>query len=61
MLTAIEAAERLGISKSGLLKLVERGTLKASRFGNAYAFAPRDVERAKSRPAPGRPKMEKSI
>jgi excisionase family DNA binding protein len=55
MLTSIEAAERLGITKRGLLKLVERGALRAMRHGNAFAFSPADIERARSRPRPGRP------
>jgi excisionase family DNA binding protein len=55
LLTTTQTAEHLGITPAGVRKLVERGKLRASRFGNALAFSPADVDRAKGRPAPGRP------
>jgi excisionase family DNA binding protein len=55
MLTTKQAAEHLGITPAGVRKLVERGQLRAGRFANALAFSPADVDRAKGRPAPGRP------
>jgi excisionase family DNA binding protein len=59
VLTTTQAAEELGITRKAVHKLVERGGLKVARFGNAFSFLPSDVERAKSRPAPGRPKAKK--
>jgi excisionase family DNA binding protein len=56
LLTSHEAAAQLGIGVKGVHKLVQRGTLRASRFGKSLAFLPADVERAKSRPSLGRPK-----
>ena len=53
LLTTTEAADRLGISRDGVHKLVQRGTLKATRFANAYGFTPADVERAGKRPRAG--------
>ena len=57
MLTTNQAADELGITANGVRKLVERQQLRASRFGNAFAFEPADVERAKARPGRGRPKV----
>jgi excisionase family DNA binding protein len=54
--TTTQAAEQLGISPAGVRKLVQRGKLKASMFGGVLAFRPADIERAKGRPKPGRPK-----
>jgi excisionase family DNA binding protein len=59
LLTSAQAAGELGITKRGLHKLVERGALRATRFGNALAFTAAEVERAKSRRPPGRPPRKK--
>ena len=59
-LTTSEAAELLGISTHGVHKLVARGSLKAMRHGNAYAFDRAEIQRAKRRPRPGRPPAKKS-
>jgi excisionase family DNA binding protein len=53
LLTTTEAAAALGISRDGVHKLVQRGTLKATRFANAYAFTPADVARVGKRPRAG--------
>ena len=55
LLTTTQAAAELGIAPTSVRKLVERGDLKATRFGSQLAFTPADVQRAKSRPGRGRP------
>ena len=56
LLTAVQAAKILGVSRQRVQQLVDEGVIKASRFGRALAFRPVDVERAKSRRGPGRPR-----
>ena len=46
-LTAREVARELGITKDGVIKLVQRGKLKAYRFGHMLAIARSDFEEFK--------------
>ena len=59
LLTAREAAEELGITPKAIHKLVERGILSASKFGESptapLMFESADVAAAQNRRKPGRP------
>jgi excisionase family DNA binding protein len=57
LLTTTQTAAELRMSVRGVRKLIERGGLKAERVGRDYLVSPADIERAKSRPGPGRPKV----
>ena len=56
LLTTTQAAAALGITPVGVRKLVQRGKIKAQLFAGVLAFKPADVERAKGRAKPGRPR-----
>ncbi len=56
-LTTRQAAEVLGITQKGVGKLIERGKLTAEKVGRDLLIRRADVERAKSRPGRGRPKL----
>ena len=43
-LTTKEAARRLGISQMAVGQAIRRGSLKAARFGTAYAIDPKELE-----------------
>jgi excisionase family DNA binding protein len=58
LLTTTQAAQQLGIRPTSVRKLVERGKLRASRFGASLMFTSAAVERAKGRPGIGRPKAD---
>lgn len=59
MLTTRDAAERLGITARAVVLLIQRGQLKAQKFGRDYAIEPAEVERylRERRPA-HRPKKQ---
>jgi excisionase family DNA binding protein len=64
LLTTQQAAEALGISQKGVLKAIERGTLKAQKFGSerrgVYLIERADVERYDRERKIGRPKKGKT-
>lgn len=45
MLTVSQAAERLGLDRSTLLRQIARGTLHATRLGSVWVITPAEVER----------------
>jgi excisionase family DNA binding protein len=45
MLTVSQAAERLGLDRSTLLRQITRGTLHATRLGSVWVITPAEVER----------------
>jgi excisionase family DNA binding protein len=53
LLSTAQAAEELGISRRGVQKLIEYGTLPAMRVGRDYLITLEDVQRAKKRPRAG--------
>ena len=55
LLTTIEAATRLGLSKPRITALIRAGRLPAERFGNAYMIKESDLKLVEDR-KPGRPK-----
>ena len=48
-LTTAETAARLGITVASVRKAIERGRLRASRFGTTLAFDVAEVERYQRR------------
>ncbi len=56
LLTAVQAAKILGVTRQRVQQMADRGQLPGRRFGRAWAFRPVDVERAKTRRSPGRPR-----
>jgi excisionase family DNA binding protein len=56
MLTTTEAAERLGISKRSVARLIKRGRIAAEKRGRDYLIEEAEVERAQTRPGRGRPR-----
>jgi excisionase family DNA binding protein len=59
VLTALEAAARLGVSKRRVIALIEAGRLPAERFGNAYVIKESDLKLVEDR-KPGRPPKQAS-
>lgn len=56
LLSVTEAAERLGVSRQRVHKLISLGLLKADRIGNALVLDEDQVEqRKKAAPKSGRP------
>lgn len=45
MLTVSQAAERLGLHRTTLLRQITRGTLHATRLGSVWVITPAEVER----------------
>ena len=45
MLSIPQAAERLGISRQATLKLIQRGTLKATQVGRAWVIEEEEVRK----------------
>jgi excisionase family DNA binding protein len=56
-LTALEAADELGVSVRRLQELVKTGRLPARRFGRAYVIRREDLKLVADR-KPGRPKKQ---
>lgn len=56
LLSASEAADRLGVSPRRVRQLIQDGLLRAARVGNSWAVDPASVEQRRRRDAPtGRP------
>jgi excisionase family DNA binding protein len=54
-LTVAQAAAALGVGRHRIVRLINTGRLRATRFGvRAYAIAPRDLDAVRVRPN-GRP------
>jgi excisionase family DNA binding protein len=45
LFTLPETAELLGLSESTVLRQIQRGSIRASRFGRAWAITEEEVER----------------
>lgn len=61
MLTTKDAAARLGITARAVALLIQRGIIKAEKFGRDYAIEPAEVERyMKERRAAHRPRKDKT-
>jgi excisionase family DNA binding protein len=59
MLTTQQAADRLGVSRSAILKAIGRGKLRAVRFGRDWTIAPDALDKYQnSNLGPGRPPMK---
>lgn len=58
-LTTTEAAALLGIDAATVQKLCKRGRLPAIKAGRDWLIHRKDVEKAKKRPKPGRPRKPK--
>jgi excisionase family DNA binding protein len=50
--TVVEAAEYLGLSRSTVQKMVDRGTIKAEKFAGAVHIPREEVERIERETAP---------
>jgi excisionase family DNA binding protein len=59
LLTAKEAADRLGVHRSRVHVLIQDGRLPAERFGRAYMIKESDLKLVRNR-KPGRPKKKRS-
>jgi excisionase family DNA binding protein len=55
LLSVAEAAELLGVHRTRVNQLIEKGDLAATRIGRAYVIREIDLEKIRERPAPGRP------
>ncbi len=56
-LTVLQIAELLGLTKQDIHHHIDKGHLKATRFGNVYAILASDFENFKQNRRPvGRPK-----
>lgn len=58
LLTAKEAAEKLGISLRQMQTLLKRDRLPARKFGNNWMIEEKDLEAVRERPKTGRPKTK---
>jgi excisionase family DNA binding protein len=52
MITITEAAEYLGLTRTTVQDMVERGVIKAERFAGAIHIARQEVERIEGETAP---------
>lgn len=50
--TVVEAAEYLGLSRTSVLEMVDRGMLKADKFAGAVHIPREEVERIERETAP---------
>jgi excisionase family DNA binding protein len=57
LLTTIEAANKLGVSKPRITALIRSGRLPAKKFGNAYMINESDLKLVEDR-KPGRPSKQ---
>jgi excisionase family DNA binding protein len=56
LLTPIQAAERLKLTRQGIVKAIQEGHLEARRYGRLYLIEPSALERYRAtRKPPGRP------
>jgi excisionase family DNA binding protein len=61
-LTVTQAAERLATSGRNIRRMIQAGQLRATAINSRlYLIEERDLERAKSRPGPGRPRRSNEI
>jgi excisionase family DNA binding protein len=59
-LTVTQAAERLATSGRNVRRMIQAGQLRATAVNSRlYLIEERELERAKSRPRPGRPRRSK--
>lgn len=56
MLTTLEAADRLNLSRSRVLALIAQGQLPAQKFGRDWMIEESDIELVKVRRPIGRPR-----
>ena len=59
LISAKDAAKRLGVSHMQITRLCQNGTLRHERIGNAYCIDPQSVEDARERKTAGRPRKWK--
>ena len=58
LLSTAEAADRLGVTVRAVQKMIEAGTLTASKVGRDYIIQASDIKNLERRP-PGRPPKAK--
>jgi ribosomal protein L19E len=59
LLTTRQVADALGITREGVQKLIETGTIQpAAKIANAWVFTPAAVRQARKRRKRGRPPVE---
>jgi excisionase family DNA binding protein len=61
LLTAKEAAEKLGISLRQMQTLLKNNRLPARKFGNNWMIDEADLEFVRERPITGRPKKKADV
>ena len=59
MLTALEAAEKLGVHRSRVHVLIREGRLPAQKFGNVYLIKEADLKLVEDRKTGRPPKVNK--
>ena len=55
LLSVAEAAALLGVHRTRINQLIDKGDLVATRIGRAFIIREADLELVRNRPAPGRP------
>jgi excisionase family DNA binding protein len=60
LLTAKEAAERLGVTSARVRQMILSGQLPARKFAKVHMIDARDLELVKDRPKAGRPSKAKA-
>jgi excisionase family DNA binding protein len=59
-LSVQEFASKLGLSRSGVIRLIEKKIISAEKLGSIYLIKPSELEKAKNRPNRGRPWPKKN-
>lgn len=55
LLSVADVAALLGVHRTRINQLIDKGDLAATRIGRAYVIREGDLEKIRDRPAPGRP------
>ena len=58
MITTEQAAESLGVSTRRVLQFITTGRLRARKIGRDWLIDPRNLDKLRHRPGPGRPRKE---
>lgn len=59
-LSVQEFADKLGLSRSAVIRLIEKNVIAYERLGKVYLIKPSELDKARNRPKRGRPWPKKS-